>query len=650
MYNSAPGLMQNAAAEATRANVSKPLAINAHGSLTSIPNGSTQQTLNLPQGSNLTDIFSGVVRQPPPVDSQPARPRASRFTSSKPQEAAEPKAEEIAVPANERHLLRSIDTLQGRVAELEKLQVQLETTNSNLEQKTLNLQVEKKEFEGRQRRDSAAGSTESGNENVEGVGASYEQLASKIKRLQTHNWALVRQKDIFVQDLQDLEQERDHYRERSATAESGVARLQSEIARLHSENATIGQQHAQAVADLAAANSDIEALAHDKDDLLAENQHLRAHINITARSSANGSRIIDLTADFADGPDAESSNLQINQQPEAQQGEDTDSSAQSMIEERSKAQQIEQHIEQQRSAHGKAPSCDSSYNITYVSYAGQTGSCIVRKDLENERKARHQLRQAEASGGVVNNTIGQHVFDEHARQSLSSSVSNTRTRPHNALADRTSSLLMDDFTLTKPPTTHDQAANLPATVPASLPLPPLDLAPLDVVHNETQQSDLGNTQAQPAQQATEPAKKLTVSDEELDLTINDEEPTERPSQPPAAALAAVLESVQAERALQLTQLAKYQANYNRHDTALNRRQRKQLHTKIIALTESVDRKADQIYNLHDLVADQEQKGQSMTQNQVDNTLQSLGLELPWQGIASSTTTSQRRGSASSCSL
>lgn len=327
-----------------------------------------------------------------------------------------------------------------------------------------------------------------------------------------------------------------------------------------------------------------------------------------------------------------------------------DSSVQSMIEEQSKAQQIEQHIEQPRSAHGKAPSCDSSYNITYVSYAGQTGSCAVRKDLENERKARHQLRQAEASGGLVNNTIGQHVLDEHARRSSSSSVSNTRTRPHNALADRTSSLLMDDFTLTKPPTMDDQAVNLPATVPATLPLPPLDLAPLDVVHNETQHSDLGNTQAQPAQQAIEPAKKLTVSDEELDLTINDEEPTERPSQPPAAALAAVLESVQAERALQLTQLAKYQANYNRHDTALNRRQRKQLHTKIIALTESVDRKADQIYNLHDLVADQEQKGQSMTQNQVDNTLQSLGLELPWQGIASSTTTSQRRGSASSCSL
>ena len=182
MYTSAPGLVQNDAAAATAANVSKPLAINTHGSLTSMPSGSTQQTLNLPQGTNLTDIFSGVVRLPPSVDAQPARPRASRFTSSKPQEVPEPKAEEIAVPADERHLLRSIDTLQARVAELEKLQVQWEATNSNLEHKTLDLQNEMKELEGRQRRDSAASSTESGHDDVGGTRTSYDQWASKNKR------------------------------------------------------------------------------------------------------------------------------------------------------------------------------------------------------------------------------------------------------------------------------------------------------------------------------------------------------------------------------------------------------------------------------------------------------------------------------------
>ncbi|KAL8836520.1 MAG: hypothetical protein Q9176_006293 [Flavoplaca citrina] len=644
MYTSAPGLVQNDAAAATAANVSKPLAINTHGSLTSMPSGSTQQTLNLPQGTNLTDIFSGVVRLPPPVDAQPARPRASRFTSSKPQEVPEPKAEEIAVPADERHLLRSIDTLQATVAELEKLQVQWEATNSNLEHKTLDLQNEMKELEGRQRKDSAAGSTESGHDDVGGTRTSYDQLASKNKRLEGHNWALVRQKDIYAKDLQDLELERDHFRERSATAESNAARLYSEVARLRSENANIGQKHAQAIADLAAANSEIKALAHDKDDLLAENQSLRAQPHYRSES------LIDLTAEFAKGPDDESSRIQTDQERKAQQYEDEESSTHSVIKGQSKVQQMEQHSEQQSPAHDKATSRDSSYNITYISYDGQTGSSAVRKDLENERKARHQLRQAEASNGLVSKITGQHVSDGHALHSLNPSFSATGIRRQNSLADRTSSLLMDDFTLSGPPAVDDQAANFPATVPTALSLPPLELAPLDVVHSETQQSDLRNTEASSAQHTVERAKKLTVSDEELDITINDEEPTERPSQPPAAAIAAVLESVQAERALQLSQLAKYQANYNRHDTALNRRQRKQLHAKIVALTESVDRKADQIYNLHDLVADHEQKGQSMTQHQVDNTLQSLGLELPWQGIASSTTTSQRRGSTSSRSL
>ncbi|KAL8927828.1 MAG: hypothetical protein Q9172_001201 [Xanthocarpia lactea] len=629
LYKTTPGLVQSEAA-ATSANVSKPLAINAHGSMNSMANGSTQQTLNLPQGSNLTDIFSGVITQPPPVNAQAPRSRASRFASSKPREAVEPKAEEIPVPANERHLLRSIDTLQKRVAELEKIEVQLETTNSNLEQKTFDLQVEKKELEGRQRRDSTVGSTESGNENGDGAGASREQLARENKRLLSHNWALAGQKDNLQRHLQtanitieDLEQERDHYKGQLTTIESNAARIQS-------EKATIDQQHAQAIAQLAVANSNIEALAQDKDTLLNENERLRAQLARLMQASSKASNAV---------PD--DSRLEESEDPFAGGPDDMDTL--SLIHHNSKAQQDEQFTEQQNSAHAETPSLESSHNISYVSYAGQSGSCHVRKDLEQERKARRQLQQAEPSKGLVDNAVGQHVSGEHVRQSSNSSISSTRIRRHNSLADRTSSILIDDFTLTKPPASESQPANLPAAVP----LPPLELVPLDVVNNATQQSEV---QTQPAQQTITPAKQLTVSDEELDITIHDEEPTERPSQPPAAALAAVLESVQAERALQLSQLAKYQDNYSRHDTALNRRQRKQLHAKIVALTESVDRKADQIYNLHDLVADQERKGQPVTQDQVDNTLQSLGLELPWEGIASSTNTSQRRGTASSRSL
>lgn len=120
MYKPAPGLVHNATVSAAAVEP-KPMAINAQGSLTSLPNGSAQPTLNLPHGTNLTDLFSGVVRHPPPCTAQPTiRPRTSRFASAARSETAtEPKSNEIPVPADERHLLGSIDLLQNRVAELE---------------------------------------------------------------------------------------------------------------------------------------------------------------------------------------------------------------------------------------------------------------------------------------------------------------------------------------------------------------------------------------------------------------------------------------------------------------------------------------------------------------------------------------------------
>ncbi|KAL8729468.1 MAG: hypothetical protein Q9166_004716 [cf. Caloplaca sp. 2 TL-2023] len=623
MFMPAPGLVQNT----TTANVSKPLAINAHGSLTSMPNGSTHQSLNLPQGPNLTDVFSGVVRQPPPANVQPVRPRASRFTSaSKLQEVAEPKAEGIPVPANERHLLRSIDILQNRVAELEKIQAQLETTNGSLEQKTFDPEVEKRELEGRQRRDSAVGSADGANEHGD-----LEQLTSRNKRLVSQYWALTGQKDILVRDLQiaqttikDIEQQRDHFKGRFATAES-------DIARIHSEKATIGQQREQAITQLAIANSNVEALTQDKDALLDENERLKARIAQLMRTSTAKN---DVTP--------EHSGLEY---ADADDEGPLDIDSISMANQQQKIQQIERRSEQQQTDPSTAISPASSHNITYISYAGGSGSCIVRKDLEHERKARHQSRQAEISKEPTVNVIDKPqvsanaTSDQHARQSSDSSVSTTRITRRTSPLDISSSFILPDITLELPPATESQAAALPAAVPQL----PLELAPLATVESQAQRSE-------PAQQPSEPAKRLTISDEELDLTITDEEPTERPSQPPAAALAAVIESVQAERVSQQMQLAKYQANYNRHDTSISRRQRKQLHAKIIDLTESIDRKADQIYNLHDVIADQERRGQSMTQDQVDNTLQSLGLNLPWEGIASSTTTSRRRGTTSTRSL
>lgn len=161
-YKSAPGLVQKAAA-VNFAGEPKPMAINAQGSLTSIPNGSTQPTLNLPHATNLTDLFSGVVRHPPPCTAQKTiRPRASRFASAaKNQTAAEPKADEIPVPIDERHLLESIDMLQNRVTELE---------------------TEKKELTTRRRSDSAVSIPDDASNDGKGQTAAHHRVATEKLR------------------------------------------------------------------------------------------------------------------------------------------------------------------------------------------------------------------------------------------------------------------------------------------------------------------------------------------------------------------------------------------------------------------------------------------------------------------------------------
>lgn len=191
VYRPATGLVQNAAA-LTVAGEPKSMAINPQGSLTSLPNASTQPTLNLPQTTHLTDLFSGVVRHPPPhVAQQTTRPRASRFASAtKTHTAVEPKADALHVPADERHLLESIDVLQDRVAELEKIKAQLETTNTNLDQKNFELQIEKREFAARRRSDSGVSISDNASHDSKGQTAVHHRMATENKRRSFKFWTL----------------------------------------------------------------------------------------------------------------------------------------------------------------------------------------------------------------------------------------------------------------------------------------------------------------------------------------------------------------------------------------------------------------------------------------------------------------------------
>lgn len=132
-----------------------------------------------------------------------------------------------------------------------------------------------------------------------------------------------------------------------------------------------------------------------------------------------------------------------------------------------------------------------------------------------------------------------------------------------------------------------------------------------------------------------------------------EDPTMRPSQPPAVALAAVLKTLEDELSHLKMQLASYQSAYNKLDASLGKRQRKAVMQKIETVLKEIDLKSDQIYALYDVL--ETCKGE-ITKRDLDITLESIGIDvtansaksrsdlvdledededdLPWEGIES----------------
>lgn len=127
-------------------------------------------------------------------------------------------------------------------------------------------------------------------------------------------------------------------------------------------------------------------------------------------------------------------------------------------------------------------------------------------------------------------------------------------------------------------------------------------------------------------------KPIPVSDRMPEPTEYNEDPTIRPSQPPALALASVLKGLEDELAHQKMQLAHYQKLYTGHDPALSKRQRKSVYAKVETLLKEIDVKADQIYSLYDVLEGQKQAGHQITEQEVEVTLQSIGVDVADLGL------------------
>lgn len=145
-------------------------------------------------------------------------------------------------------------------------------------------------------------------------------------------------------------------------------------------------------------------------------------------------------------------------------------------------------------------------------------------------------------------------------------------------------------------------------------------------------SNCGHHQAGATKQTIKIPKPIPVSDRMPVSSEHNDDPTIRPSQPPALALASVLKGLEDEIAHQKIQLVHYQNLYNGHDPALSKRQRKSICAKIETLLKAIDVKADQIYSLYDVLEGQKQDGHEITEKEVEVTLQSIGVDVADLGL------------------
>ncbi|KAJ5791660.1 uncharacterized protein N7518_008671 [Penicillium psychrosexuale] len=122
-------------------------------------------------------------------------------------------------------------------------------------------------------------------------------------------------------------------------------------------------------------------------------------------------------------------------------------------------------------------------------------------------------------------------------------------------------------------------------------------------------------------------KPIPVSERMPKPSVWNEDPTMRPSQAPALALATVLKGLEDELSHLKMQLATHQSAYNKLDASLGKRPRKALQEKIDKIFKDIDMKSDQIYALYDVLEGQKQDGREMTEHEMEATLESIGIDV-----------------------
>ncbi|KAI9794237.1 MAG: hypothetical protein M1816_006163 [Peltula sp. TS41687] len=201
--------------------------------------------------------------------------------------------------------------------------------------------------------------------------------------------------------------------------------------------------------------------------------------------------------------------------------------------------------------------------------------------------------------------------------------------PYTAEENMTSAYILPDITIRVPSTQPIFSSSAQCVCSG---LPPHD------VHNCTVCHVISSNESKPAPNKTDTSmastknvikipKPIPVSERMPEPVPYEDEPTIRPSQPPAIALAVVMKALEDELSHLKLVAAKYQAAYNNHDASLGKHKRKMLCKKLGLALNAVDTKADQIYALYDVLEGQKKDGHVMSEHEIEVTLHSIGLDL-----------------------
>lgn len=655
----------------------KPKVQSSFNSFPSSVPGMSQPTVTISKVPAVNELLSGVYDDGTPIFHSGSKSRASRFvTGSAYRERTNEDVDELDVPHNEKELLLSISLLQDKVAGLEKGQAESENVIRDLQLQKHTLESEKAQIRRRQRSDSALGTDDDGSDSGDGLSAAHRKLliernrrsqTSHDKRLVSYRFNVGLESQVwnFEKQLEKLQRD-------AATAETTIKNISSE--------------RDNAVSQLGVAYFTMEGLKTTNEVLSEENKDLKALVarltKTAALSNLNGDHPsvgIDSGSDkkrhsnLINAPQISEAANKVNLPGLKREATQMRSTSGSKATTTDAAKQVEDgpnptdndnsvlsHYSNEsvsdtgsvrkhnifknepaniskRSREAAASQDDgsdySSNDLTYLSFDGDASIQKVRKSLEQERIARKE-RQLKKT-----NTTQHPSRDMNLPNHEPSATSNPSSRHSLPRDELTSAFIIPDITIRQP---LDQVKSV-TEAELHMPSQNSNIEPLEIPESLPVQDDTKSTRRIKVQ------KPVPVSERKLDTAPYEEEPTIRPSQPPAVALAKVLKGLEDELAQVKLKLSKYQAMYNKTDSAISRRQRKQIHAKIQSLVQEVDVKSDHIYNLYDVLEGQKENGQEMSQEELELTLSSIGLDLSsveldgsnepevaWEGIESTT--------------